>query len=153
DRRDRGGEACAVAAAQSKDPRVWRRAANTIKVKWIPRPPRIGSDKSAPASRPRAIARLVLVLRSFLRPVAITSKRLATTSEGPVGEKQQPQQQRQQSQKQRLAQQSQPGMQCGRPDQRLQGLRAESRSRTECGKLARPTARAASDQLSADQHS
>src|SRR5262245_37886446 len=51
--------------------------------------------------------------------VAVTSKRLATTSQGPAdgNQWQQHQEQQQQNQKQRLAQQSQPGMQSRRPDQ------------------------------------
>ena len=54
-------------------------------------------------------------------PVAITSKRLATTSQAPVGGNQQQQHQQQQDQKQRLAQQSQPGIQGGRSDQQRHG--------------------------------
>jgi membrane-bound lytic murein transglycosylase A len=54
-------------------------------------------------------------------PVAITGKRLATTSQGPVGGNQLQQHQQQHSQKQRLAQQSQPGIQGRRSDQQQQG--------------------------------
>src|SRR5262249_49405834 len=49
--------------------------------------------------------------------VVITSKRLATTSRGPAGDKPQQQQHQQQGQKQLLAHQAQPGMQSGGPDQ------------------------------------
>jgi peptidoglycan lytic transglycosylase A len=69
-------------------------------------------------------------------PVAITSKRLATTSQGPAGGNQlqqhQQQQQQQQSQKQRLAQQSLPGMQGRRPDQQQ---RTQSRGPQEKQRL------------------
>src|SRR5262249_51202041 len=54
--------------------------------------------------------------RKSAPPVAITSKRLATTSQGPVGDKRQ-QQHQQQGQKKQLAQQPQPGMQSRGPDQ------------------------------------
>jgi membrane-bound lytic murein transglycosylase A len=58
--------------------------------------------------------------RKSAPPVAIASKRLATTSQGPVGGNQLQQHQQQQSQKQRLAQQSQP-IQGRRSDQQQQG--------------------------------
>jgi membrane-bound lytic murein transglycosylase A len=54
--------------------------------------------------------------RKSAPPVAITSKRLATTSQAPVGDKRQ-QQHQQQGQKQQLAQQPHPGMQSWGPDQ------------------------------------
>src|SRR5262245_32184294 len=70
--------------------------------------------------------------RKSVPPVAITSKRLATTSQGPAGgnQLQQHQQQQQQSQKQRLAQQSQPGMQGRRPDQQ-QGTQSRGPQQNE----------------------
>jgi len=49
--------------------------------------------------------------------VAVTSKRLATTSQGPADGNQWQQQQQQQGQKERLAQQPQPGVNGRRPDQ------------------------------------
>jgi peptidoglycan lytic transglycosylase A len=58
--------------------------------------------------------------RKSAPPVTITSKRLATTSQGQLQQHQQ-QPQQQQSQKQRLAQQSQPGIQVRRSDQQQQG--------------------------------
>src|SRR5262249_37779755 len=57
--------------------------------------------------------------RKSAPPVVITSKGLATTSQGPVGGNQL--QQQQQSQKQRLAQQPQPGIEGRRSDPQQQG--------------------------------
>jgi membrane-bound lytic murein transglycosylase A len=79
----------------------------------------VGARK--PPSRDCATGAGIDCGRKSAPPVAITSKRLATTSQGSVGDKQQQQQQhqQQQSQKQRLAQQRQPGMQSRGPDQQL----------------------------------
>src|SRR5262249_19427969 len=72
--------------------------------------------------------------RKSAPPVAITSKRIATTSQGPADGNQQHQhlqkQQQQQSQKQRLAQQPQPGMQGRRPDQQ-QGTQSRGPQQNE----------------------
>jgi peptidoglycan lytic transglycosylase A len=55
--------------------------------------------------------------RKSAPPVAIMSKRLPTTGQGPAGDNQHQQHQQQQGQKQQLAQKSQPGMQSRGPDQ------------------------------------
>jgi len=59
--------------------------------------------------------------RKSAPPVAITSRRLATTSQGPVGGNQQQQHQQQQGQKQQLTQQPQPGVQGRAPHQQRPG--------------------------------
>src|SRR5262249_28420842 len=59
--------------------------------------------------------------RKSAPPGVITSKGLATTSQGPVGGNQQQHKQQPQGQKQRLAQQPQPGIQGRRSDQQEQG--------------------------------
>jgi peptidoglycan lytic transglycosylase A len=79
----------------------------------------VGARK--PPSRDCATGSGIDCGRKFAPPVAITSKRLATTSQGPAGGNQLQQHQQQQSQKQRLAQQSQPGIQGRRSDQQQQG--------------------------------